>query len=73
MGNNKDFIAFFYTHCAASLHLEVFFCAVQMDLCQSVVHPLDGALNLVRDVIGALHPNVLKLLAAAQLLAGLAV
>lgn len=44
-----------------------------MDLCQSAVHPLDGVLNLVPNVTGALHPNVLKLPAATQLLANLAV
>lgn len=44
-----------------------------MDLCQFAVHPLDDVLNLVPHVTGALHPNVLKLPAATQLLANLAV
>ncbi|PNF22728.1 hypothetical protein B7P43_G07150 [Cryptotermes secundus] len=44
-----------------------------MDLCQSAVHPLDGVLNLAPNVTGALLPNELKLPAATQLLANLAV
>jgi hypothetical protein len=44
-----------------------------MDLCQSVVHPLDGVLNLVPDVTAALRPNALKLPAVTRLLANRAV